>query len=139
MVFIFILKDYKIGICCISAKHAAGVRTKTGCFRIRIMCQCGVICLPVDCYFSKIMMSDLYYTNATSYFFIVRPLKQQSTGRHITPHRHILLILKQPVFVLTPAACLAEMQQTPILWKMPFRTQVYKTMLSKCVNWACFI
>jgi len=26
----------------------------------------------------------------------------QSTGRHVTPLRHIILILSQPVFVLTP-------------------------------------
>ena len=33
-------EDYKIGICCFSAKHAALDR-KTGWLRIRIMCLCG--------------------------------------------------------------------------------------------------
>ena len=31
-------KDYKIGICCFSAKHAA-LRAKTGWLGIRIMCR----------------------------------------------------------------------------------------------------
>jgi len=29
-------------------------------------------------------------------------LKQQSTGRNVTPLQHIILILSQPVFALTP-------------------------------------
>ena len=36
---------------------------------------------------------DLY--NASS-------LKQQSDGRHVTSLRHIIMILSQPVFVVTP-------------------------------------
>ena len=43
-------KDYKICICCFSAKHAA----KTGWFGIRIMCPRGVTCLPADCCFSQL-------------------------------------------------------------------------------------
>jgi hypothetical protein len=35
-------KDYKIGICCFSAKYAAlGERAKTGLLWIRIMCEWG--------------------------------------------------------------------------------------------------
>jgi hypothetical protein len=39
-------KDYKIGICCFTAKHAA-LRAKTGWLGIRIMCPSGATCLPV--------------------------------------------------------------------------------------------
>ena len=35
-------------------------------------------------------------------FYSVSSLKQQSAGRHVTPLRHIFLIPRQPVFVLTP-------------------------------------
>ena len=45
-------KDYKIGICCFSPKHAAlqGVRAKTGWLGIKIMCPSAVTYLPVDCF-----------------------------------------------------------------------------------------
>ena len=46
-------KDYKIGICCFSAKHAA-LRRKSkeqGWLGIRIMCPSGATCLPADCCF----------------------------------------------------------------------------------------
>ena len=50
-------KDYKIGICCFSAKHAALWRkSKTGWLRIRIMCPSGVTCLPADCCFSELTL-----------------------------------------------------------------------------------
>ena len=42
-------KDYKIGICCLSAKHAALISW----LGIRIMCQSGVTCLSADCCFSE--------------------------------------------------------------------------------------
>ena len=45
-------KDYKIGICCFSAKHAAVMRKNKDWFRI--MCQSGATCLPVDYCFSKL-------------------------------------------------------------------------------------
>jgi hypothetical protein len=48
-------KDYKIGICCFSAKHTT-LRTKTGWFGIRIMCPSGVTCLTVDCCFSELAL-----------------------------------------------------------------------------------
>ena len=48
-------KDYKIGICCFSAKHA-GERAKTVWFGIRIMCPSGVTCLPADCCFSELAL-----------------------------------------------------------------------------------
>jgi hypothetical protein len=44
-------------------------------------------------------------------FYSVRSLKQ-----HVAPLGHIILILSQPVFALSPdAACLAEKQPIPIL------------------------
>ena len=45
-------KDYKIGICGFSGKHAA-LRSKSW-FRFRIMCLSGVTCLPVNCCFSEL-------------------------------------------------------------------------------------
>jgi len=48
-------KDYKISICCFSAKHAAlSVRAKTGWLWIRIMCPRGAANLPADCCFSEL-------------------------------------------------------------------------------------
>jgi hypothetical protein len=48
-------KDYKIGICCFSAKHL-GERAKTGWLGIRIMCPSGATCLPKDCCFSELAL-----------------------------------------------------------------------------------
>ena len=51
-------------------------------------------------HFNELMiMSTLYQTNTLS------SMKQQSTDRHVTPLRHIILILSQPVFALTPQWC----------------------------------
>ena len=48
-------KDYKISICCSSAKHATlSVRAKTGRLGIWIMCRSGVTRLPTDCCFSEL-------------------------------------------------------------------------------------
>jgi hypothetical protein len=50
-------KDYKIGICFFSAKHAAFRRkSKDGWLGIRIMCPSGATCLPVDCCFSELAL-----------------------------------------------------------------------------------
>jgi len=50
-------KDYDIGICCFSAKHAALRRkSKTGWFGIRIMCTSGATCLAADCCFSDLAL-----------------------------------------------------------------------------------
>jgi hypothetical protein len=50
-------KDYKIGICCFSAKYAALRRkSKDWLAQIRIMCQSGVTCLSVDCCFSELAL-----------------------------------------------------------------------------------
>ena len=50
-------KDYKIDICCLSAKHAALRRKrKDGWLGIRIMCQGGGTCLPVDCCFNDLAL-----------------------------------------------------------------------------------
>ena len=35
-------------------------------------------------------------------FYCASALKQQSTGRHVTPLGHIILIPSQPVFALSP-------------------------------------
>ena len=35
-------------------------------------------------------------------FYSASSLKQQSAGRHVTSLRHIIMILSQPVFVVTP-------------------------------------
>ncbi len=48
-------KEYAIGICCFSAKHAAlGERAKIGWLGIRIMCPSGSTCLSADCCFSEL-------------------------------------------------------------------------------------
>ena len=46
--------DLKIGIC-FSAKPAA-LRAKTDQLEVNIMCQSGVTCLPVDYYFSVLVL-----------------------------------------------------------------------------------
>ena len=38
-------------------------------------------------------------------FYSANSLKQQSTGGHVLHSQHIILILSQPVFVLTPYCC----------------------------------
>jgi hypothetical protein len=51
-------------------------------------------------------------------FYSASSLKQQSADRHVAPLEHIILILSQPVFALSPwTACLAENLQihVPIL------------------------
>ena len=50
-------KDYKIGICCFSAKHAAlKSKSKDGWLGIRIMSPSGGTCLPADCFFSELAL-----------------------------------------------------------------------------------
>ena len=46
-------KDYNIGICCFSTKHA---REKTGWLEIRVMCTSGATCLSADCCFSELAL-----------------------------------------------------------------------------------
>jgi hypothetical protein len=48
-------KDYRIGICCFSAKHIE-LRRKTGRLGIRIMCPSGAIYLSADCCFSELAL-----------------------------------------------------------------------------------
>ena len=45
--------DYKIDICCFSAKHAA---LRIHWCEIRIMCPSGATCLPADCCFSELVL-----------------------------------------------------------------------------------
>ena len=50
-------KDYTIGICCFSAKHAALRRkSKDWLARNRIMCPSRATCLPTDCCFSELAL-----------------------------------------------------------------------------------
>ena len=50
-------KEYKIGIFCFSAKHAALRRkSKTGWLGIRRMCPSGATCLSADCCFSELAL-----------------------------------------------------------------------------------
>ena len=46
-------KDYKICICCFSARHA-GERAKTGSLGIKTMYPGGATCLPADCCVSEL-------------------------------------------------------------------------------------
>ena len=49
--------DYKIGICCFSTKYTAlWSKKKDWLVGIRIVCQNGMTCLPVDCCFSGIAL-----------------------------------------------------------------------------------
>jgi len=41
-------------------------------------------------------------TESDFFFYGASSLKQQSTGRHIAPLRHIILFPSQPVFTVTP-------------------------------------
>ena len=50
-------KDYAIGVCCFSAKHATLRRkSKDWLLGIRIMCPSGTTCLPTDCGFSGLAL-----------------------------------------------------------------------------------
>ena len=54
-------KDYKIGICFFSAKHAGLRKTskfKTGWLGIRILCPSGPTCLSADCCFSELALQQ---------------------------------------------------------------------------------
>jgi hypothetical protein len=53
------IKDYTIGMCCFSAKHAAFLRVQTTIdwLEIRIMCPYGAKCISVDCCFSELALS----------------------------------------------------------------------------------
>jgi hypothetical protein len=61
-------KDYKTGICCFSAKHAALrrwgkdwlARNQDNCERVkRYIYPSEAICLPVDCCFSELLCSTV--------------------------------------------------------------------------------
>ena len=50
-------KDYKIGICCFFAKHAAlRKKSKDGLARNQNKCPSGAACLPADCCFSDLAL-----------------------------------------------------------------------------------
>ena len=53
------------------------------------------------------MMSPLYQTNMLKFnSYSASSLKQQTTGRHVAPLVHIIMIQRQPVFALTPQCCM---------------------------------
>jgi hypothetical protein len=75
--------------------------------------QVGDCCLTWnEQYFSHIMVRSgyistrwcLFCTRPTHFvgFYSAASLKQQSAGRYAAPIGHIILILSQPIFVLTP-------------------------------------
>jgi len=78
-------KDYEIGICCFSAKHATflGERAKTSWLRMRIMCPSGVTCLSVDCCFRELA---LYKSNSACWSSTKRTLS--SSHWKLTCSRH---------------------------------------------------
>jgi hypothetical protein len=76
------VKDYKIGICFFSAKHAA-LRSKSKDWLAR-------------------NQNNVSEWHADLDFYSARSLKQQSTDRYVAPLGHIILIPSQPVFALTP-------------------------------------
>jgi hypothetical protein len=48
---------YRIGLCCLSVKHAALRRNSRDCWLgIRIICQSGETCLLTDCCFSELAL-----------------------------------------------------------------------------------
>ena len=69
-------KDYKIGICCFSAKHA-GEKAKIDWIGIRIICPSGATCLPTDYCFSEL---------ATSYKNGFHRIGLEQSG----PHHHLI-------------------------------------------------
>ena len=55
------------------------------------------------------------YQYTKLHYYSARSLKQQPTGRHVVPLRHIILTMNQPIFALTPESCmLSEKQLIPI-------------------------
>ena len=54
------IKDYAIGMCCVSAKHASlrRKRAQPGLPGIRIMCSNEATCLSMACCFSKLAQSN---------------------------------------------------------------------------------
>jgi hypothetical protein len=50
-----LINVYRIGLCCLSVKHAALRRNSRDCWLgIRIICQSGETCLLTDCCFSEL-------------------------------------------------------------------------------------
>jgi len=54
-----------------------------------------------ELYFNEMMMSACTRQTHLVDFFIGSSLRQQSTDRHVTPPRHIILIPSQPIFALS--------------------------------------
>jgi hypothetical protein len=83
-------KDYKIGICCFSAKHAANSEISAISWWDQVNYQWDDDD-EVRFILDKQAELDVYSA---------RLLKQQSAGRHVAPLGHIIMIPSQPVFAL---------------------------------------
>jgi hypothetical protein len=56
----------------LSSKHEGlGLTLKTGCMRIRIICPSGVTCLPADCWFNDLALSQSNYASKTDMAIII--------------------------------------------------------------------
>jgi len=54
------INDYKIGICCFSAKHKSiKEQEQTGWHGLGIMCPSGATCLPADCCFQLVGLMEI--------------------------------------------------------------------------------
>ena len=96
--------------------------------------------------FDEMMMSKkclLCSTRPTSLdFYCASSLKQQSVGRHVPPLEHIILILNQPVFALSPKCWMISREATntnfivfgvthPGIKRMIYHTRGDQNMLKK--------
>jgi hypothetical protein len=67
-------------------------------------------------------------------------LKQQSAGTHITPLRHITLIMSEPVCALTPKYCIHSKEAADTNFKMlrKFACPAWSKILRKfaCPTWS---
>jgi hypothetical protein len=83
-------------------------------------------------------------------FYSASPLKQQSMGRHVATHGHIILIPNQPVFDLSPSCYLLNGEATKYrfqsLWfdpignwihHLPHSRRARYPLLHRCGVWVC--
>ena len=59
-------------------------------------------------------------THAELDFYSTSSLKQQSTGGHVAPLGHIILIPSQPVFALSPLCCVLSGEATNTIFSLWF-------------------
>jgi hypothetical protein len=91
--------DYKIGICCFSAQnYVVMANTGTGWVSGCCLKSSKQICL----YHGGNKLFSLRWCALCTKSLLG---KQQSTDIHVTPFGHIILILRQPIFALSPECC----------------------------------